>query len=417
MTSIQSPPTDSPRDSSERPSNERPLFWRDARYYKIFFQIAVVAAAGLLIGWLTRNLFNSLNDPERNIPSGFDFIYQPTNFAISENWGWDTSLPKWRMLLIGLQNTILAAGVGIILASVLGLIIGIARMSSNWLVNKLSTVYVEAVRNIPPLVVIIFFSSAVFIAGPFPVFREAIELQFPSSDTNWLILSNSRIGIPSFSAERNVGEFWIVVIFALLIAVGIWLWRTQVSINTGVPHRRVLWSGLFFVGVVVVAFVALGGPYDWAWPARDEEFGRRLVSGFGASAAYLSVTLALALYTASHIAEIVRGSILAVQKGQNEAASALALSPFQRYRFVILPQALRTALPSITNQYLNLTKNTSLALAVGYAELANLTDTSIGNGSPAPQSILLMMAGYLFLSLVIALVANFFNRMLRLKER
>lgn len=413
MTSVQSPRRDP--DSASRP--ERSHFWRDARYYNIFIQIAAVALVGLLIGWLTRNLFNSLNNPENRIPSGFDFLYQPTNFRISENWGWDTSLPKWRMLLIGLQNTILAAGVGIILASVLGLIIGIARLSSNWLVQRLSTLYVEIIRNIPPLVVIIFFSSAVFIAGPFPVFREATELQFPGTDTNWLILSNSRIGIPSFSAERNVGEFWIVVILALLIAVGIWLWRTQVSINTGVPHRRILWAVLFLAGVVVVAFITLGGPYDWAWPARDPEYGRRLVSGFGASAAYLSVTLALAMYTASHIAEIVRGSILAVQKGQGEAASALALSSFQRYRFVILPQALRTALPSITNQYLNLTKNTSLALAVGYAELASLTHTSIGNGSPAPQSILIMMAGYLLLSLVISLIANFFNRMLKLKER
>ena len=413
MTSVQSPPKDA--DSPGR--TERPHFWRDARYYNIFIQIAVVALVGLLIWWLMRNLFNSLNNPDNRIPSGFDFLYQPTNFPISENWGWDSSLPKWRMLLIGLQNTILAAGVGIILASVLGLIIGIARLSSNWLVQRLSTLYVEIIRNIPPLVVIIFFASAVFIAGPFPVFREAVELQFPGTDTSWLILSNSRIGIPSFSAERNTAEFWIVAILALLIAVGIWLWRTQVSINTGVPHRRVLWSVLFLAGVVIVAFITLGGPYDWAWPARDPEFGRRLVSGFGASAAYLSVTLALALYTASHIAEIVRGAILGVQKGQGEAASALALSSFQRYRFVILPQALRTALPSITNQYLNLTKNTSLALAVGYAELASLTQTSIGNGSPAPQSILMMMTGYLLLSLVISLVANFFNRMLKLKER
>lgn len=413
MTSVQSPLRDP--DSASR--TERPRFWRDARYYNIFIQIATVALVGLLIGWLLRNLSNSLNDPDNRIPSGFDFLFQPTNFTISENWGWDSSLPKWRMLLIGLQNTILAAGVGIVLASVLGLIIGIARLSSNWLVQRLSTLYVEIIRNIPPLVVIIFFASAVFIAGPFPVFRDAAELQFPGTDTSWLILSNSRIGIPSFSAERNTTEFWIVAILALLIAVGIWLWRTQVSINTGVPHRRILWSVLFLTGVVVVAFIALGGPYDWAWPARDPEYGRRLVSGFGASAAYLSVTLALALYTASHIAEIVRGSILAVQKGQGEAASALALSSFQRYRFIILPQALRTALPSITNQYLNLTKNTSLALAVGYAELANLTDTSIGNGSPAPQSILMMMAGYLLLSLVISLAANFFNRMLKLKER
>lgn len=387
---------------------------RDRRTYRIIGQIVGVGIVALLILRLTGNLFSNLD--RLNIPNDFDFIYQPTNFAIAENWGFDTRLPRWRMLLIGLQNTILAAGVGVILATILGTIVGIARLSSNWLVSKFSAFYVETLRNIPPLVVIIFFSIAVFSSGPFPIFREATELKLPWSDSNWLILSNSRIGFPSFSAERNIGAFWILFGMTFLFAACMWAWRTLKSAKTGVPHRRLQWSLGVFLVLLVLWFFLLNGPYDWAWPSRTEN-GRRLASGFGASSAYLSVTLAVAIYTASHIAEIVRGAILAIHKGQGEAATALSLSSYQRYRYVILPQAFRRIIPNLINQYLNLTKNTSLAVAVGYAELASLTQTSIGNGAPAPQSIILMMCGYLGLSLIISLIANVANRSLQLKDR
>ncbi len=402
------------RSSNLNPSSQGFTLWSDARTYRVAGQVIGVALVILLIWRLTNNLFSNLD--RLNISRNFDFLTQPTNFAIAENWGFDTSLPRWRMLLIGLQNTILAAGGGIVLATILGTIVGIARLSSNWLVSKISTFYVETLRNIPPLVVIIFFSIAVFSSGPFPVFREATELKLPFSDSNWLILSNSRIGFPSFSAERNISAFWLLFAMTFLFAACMWAWRTVKSSKTGVPHRRVQWSLGVFVVLLVLWFFLLNGPYDWSWPSRTEN-GRRLASGFGTSAAYLSVTLAIAIYTASHIAEIVRGAILAIHKGQGEAATSLSLSSYQRYRFVILPQAFRRIIPNLINQYLNLTKNTSLAVAVGYAELASLTQTSIGNGAPAPQSILLMMCGYLGLSLIVSLIANVVNRSLRLKDR
>lgn len=395
-------------------SSSRPPFWRDIKRYGQVGQFVFLVVIALIIAQLVANLFNELN--RKGIPSDFNYLSQPTEFDIPENRGFDQSLPRWRMVLIGLQNTVLASALGIVLASALGLIIGVARLSSNWLVAKLSAIYVEVFRNIPPLVMIIFFSIAVFSSGPFPVFQEALELKLPGSNTNWLVLSNREVGVPSFSSEGGATAFWIIVLAGLALSAVVWRWRTKVSVSTGKPHHRVVWSFLVLLLVVVAAFNILGGPYDWSWPARSEN-GRRLVTGFSASSAYLSVALALAIYTASHIAEIVRGSILAVQKGQGEAASSLALSSFQRYRYVILPQALRTALPSITNQYLNLTKNTSLAAAVGYAELAYLTDISIGNDAPAPQSMLVMMAAYLVLSLIISVIANFFNRLLKLKER
>ena len=389
-------------------------WWRRSGFLSAVGQAALVAGVCLAGWWLYGNLVDNLT--RTRIPTDFDFLTQPTGFAIPENFGFDPSLPIWRMVLIGVQNTLLAGMVGVLLASILGLIVGIARLSSNWLVARLAHTYVEGFRNTPPLVVIVFFSFAVFSFGPLPVFPEALELRLPGSDSNWLVLSKSRIGIPSLAAERHVGLFWLLVVCGVVAAAAVWVRRNRRHVRTGEPHHRVLWSLGVLVVVALVAFVALGGPYDWSWPARSEN-GRRLVSGFGTSAAYLSLTLALALYTASHIAEVVRASILAVPVGQSEAAGALALSPFQRYRHVILPQGLRIAVPPTINQYLNLVKNTSLGTVVGYADVTNLTRTSIGNANPAPQSIAVLMGVYLVFSLVISLLLNIYNRTVQLRER
>ena len=389
-------------------------WWRRAGFLSALWQAALVAGVCLAGWWLYGNLVENLT--RTRIPTDFGFLTQPTGFAIPENFGFDPSLPIWRMVLIGVQNTFLAGLVGIMLASIVGLVVGIARLSSNWLVARMAQIYVEGFRNMPPLVVIVFFSFAVFSFGPLPVFPEALDLRLPGSDSNWLVLSKSRIGIPSLSAERHIGLFWVIVACGAVAGAAMWAWRSRRHVRTGEPHHRVLWALGAFAVVAIVAFAALGGPYAWSWPARSEN-GRRLVSGFGTSAAYLSLTLALALYTASHIAEVVRASILAVPKGQSEAAGALALSPFQRYRHVILPQGLRIAVPPTINQYLNLVKNTSLGTVVGYADVTNLTRTSIGNANPAPQSIAVLMGVYLVFSLVISLLLNVYNRSVQLRER
>jgi len=387
---------------------------RDLRVVQAVWQALGVVVVVLIGWWLFENLISNLD--RQNIPTDFGFLTQPTGFDIPENRGFNPRLPVWRMLLIAFQNTVLAAVVGIVIATVLGVVIGISRLSSNWLVSKLSQLYVETFRNIPALIIIIFFSFAVFVFGPFPIIQDAREFKLPGSSDNWLIVSNSRIAIPSFISESHVLIFWVVVGVAAVVAAAIWAWRTRVSAETGKEHHRLLWSVGIFVAIAVIAFVALGRPYTWSWPIKDAT-GFNFDGGFTTSAAYLSLTLALGLYTASHIAEIVRGSILSVSKGQTEAAESLSLTPFKKYRFVILPQALRIAVPAITNNYLNLTKNTSLGAAIGYAELAQLTRTSYASTSPAPQAILIMMCAYLLLSLIISLLANGFNRTLRLKER
>jgi general L-amino acid transport system permease protein len=275
-------------------------------------------------------------------------------------------------------------------------------------------------RNIPPLLIIIFVGSALFVnnrrLNPFTPTSPPNLFKIPGTDTNYMILSRTRLGFPSIANDGNSGLFWIIMAAALVCAIGVWIWRTRVNIATGAPHHRVLWSFGTLVVLAIVVFIALQRPLRWSWPSVSES-GRLIEGGLTTNDAYIALTMALALYTASHIAEIIRGSILAVHRGQSEAANALALSGFQRYRFVILPQAFRIAIPSIINQFLNLTKNTSLAVVVAYPDVTQAIRTAIGNGQPATQMILALMIVYLTFSLFTSLVLNIVNRRFQLETR
>lgn len=392
----------------------RPALWRDVRVLRVLGQIAAVLVVFLLFRWLINNLLTNMD--RLGISTSFDFIFGPTNFQIPYALEFDPRSPVWQATLVGVKNTFLAGFFGIILASIVGLIVGVSRLSENWLVARLATVYVEFFRNIPPLVIIIFFGAAVFTNGPFPLLMDSWELNWFGTDNVFLLLSNDRWGVPGFTGTGALGVFWIILAFGVVVGALVWRWRTKVFDATGQPHHRVLW----FFGVVLAFFIAgyfiTGTPFEVSWPTLSEN-GRRIDGGFAVNWGFMSVTIALGLYTASHIGEILRGSILAVHHGQTEAANALALSGFQRYRFVVLPQAMRIALPPTINQYLNLVKNTSLGTAVGFADLTAFTKTSIGNGRPAFQSILIMMAIYLSFSLIISLVLNILNRRMQLVSR
>ena len=396
----------------------RPPFWRDVRVLRVVGQIGAVVAVVLVLRWLIGNLLTNLD--EAGIDTGFGVLEQPTNFTVRDDPGFDSRSPLFPNLLwVGIKNTLISAAVGIAIAVVLGVLIGVGRLSDNWLVAKLSQIYVETLRNIPVLVIITFFGFAIFTFGPLPPFNPSsppLQYRVPGSESVLLILSNDRWGIPSFATDGDVGIFWVLMLVAIAAAVAVWVWRTRVNINTGAPHRRVLFSTGTFLAIAIISFVALGGPYRWSFPAVSES-GRVIEGGFATNAGYISVTVALGLYTASHIAEIIRGSILAVPNGQTEASSALALSSFQRYRFVVLPQAMRIAIPPTINQFLNLTKNTSLAVVVGYPEITSLIRTAIGNGKPAVQLLLILMLIYLTFSIVISIVLNFVNRRFQLVGR
>lgn len=392
----------------------RPPFWRDVRVLRVLGQVAAVVVVFLLFRWLFTNLFDNMN--RLGISTSFDFLSGPTNFQIPYHETFDPRSPVWEMTLVGVKNTFLAGFFGVIIASVVGVVVGVSRLSENWLVARIATFYVEFFRNIPPLVIIIFFGFAVFTFGPFPVLSESWEIPFFGSGNTMLIINNDRWGIPGVTQIDDLLLFYIIVGLGVVASLVAWRWRTKVFERTGQPHHRVLWGTAIVLVALIVAFFISGQPLEMSWPMISEN-RRRIDGGFAVNWGFMSVTIALGLYTASHIGEIIRGSILAVHSGQSEAANALALSPFQRYRFVVLPQAMRIALPPTINQFLNLVKNTSLGTAVGYAEVTALTKTSIGNGRPAFQSIIILMAVYLTFSLVISLILNVVNRRMQLVTR
>jgi general L-amino acid transport system permease protein len=377
--------------------------WRDLRVLRVVAQLMAIAGVGVVAYVLWFNLTNNLR--AAGLPTDFDFLTQPLGVDIA---GSDLSpgATIWRGLLVGVKNTLALVVVGIPVLTVIGVVVGIARLSTNWLVAKTAGLYVEVLRNIPPLLIIFFAFNAVILR--LPVLQESINIG------DLVIINNRYLAVVGFTAQPNFGPFLLILAVALLLAAGVWWWRTHRSERTGEPHRRFLWSTAVFVVVATVAFAALGGPIGLSRPELD---GRALEGGYVGLASYFAVLAALVLYTASHVAEIVRGSVLAVPKSQTEASNALGLTVLQRLRHVVLPQAMRIAIPPLINQYLNFTKNTSLAIAIGYAEVTRITFQTIGNGQPAPQMIAILMALYLVFSLTISLLANLVNHRLQLVTR
>jgi general L-amino acid transport system permease protein len=309
-------------------------------------------------------------------------------------------------LVEGAKNTAKVSFLGIVFATILGVLVGVARLSTNWLVRRAAAAYVETLRNIPVLIIILFWYLGV-----------VLRLEPLDDSGNFggvLSISNRGLVVPWLDRTGSTGLFYLLVALVLVAAAAAWVWRTRRSEATGEPSRHLLWAGGILVAGLVVAFFVSGSPFGLSLPER-EQFGT--TGGFRLSPEYGALLIALTLYTSSHIAEIVRGSILAVHRGQTEAANAIGLSGYQRLRRVILPQAFRISVPPMANQYLNLTKNSSLGIAIGYYELTRVTRIEIGQGAPAPQATFVLMLFYLGFSLFIALVTNIVNRRLEIKGR
>ena len=370
---------------------------------RIVFQLLFLAAVAAFLLYLFGNLTSNLE--RLGIRTDFRHLRQQAGFAIPDS-DFNSSETVFAALLVGFKNTLKVAGAGILLATILGVIVGVARLSTNWLVRRAAAVYVEALRNVPVLLIILFWYLGVLLN--LPPFGEDSDILGVFS------VSNNGIVVPSLTQTGGLAVFLVILTAAAVSAAAVVRWRTRRFDATGEPHHRVLWGGAVLVLGFLVAFVASGAPLGVSVP-EAERFGTtggsRLTPEFGA------LLIALVLYTSSHIAEIVRGSILAVPRGQGEAADAVALSAFQRLRYVVLPQAFRISVPPVANQYLNLTKNSSLAIAIGYYELTRITQISIGQAAPAPQAIFVLMLFYLAISLFIALVTNVINRRLEIKAR
>lgn len=377
----------------------RPPPWRDVRVLRIAAQVVFVGAVAAALWGLYVNLITNMRI--QGIRTDYGFLDRPAGFRIAES-GFSPSQPVLDAILVGMKNTILVSLLGIVLATAIGVVVGIARLSTNLLVRRAASFYVESLRNIPVLVIIIFWSTAVILK--LPSIRSPIRL--PGA-----ILSNRGLRLPWTEGRPGLGAYWIVLLVAAGAAAAVAVWRTRRFDATGSPHHRAAFATATLLAGAIAGYVALGGPFTVTAPQLD---GLRVTGGTSVSPEYAALLLGLVVYTASHIAEIVRGSIQAVHRGQTEAATAVGLSAFQRLRLVVLPQAFRVAIPPLANQYLNLTKNSSLGIAVAYAEITAVTFIAIGNASPAPQAISIMMLIYLGLSLAISGAANLVNRRLQL---
>lgn len=374
--------------------------WRDVRVLKWAAQIAVVAIAVGIIWWLYGNYVE--NTSKQNIPTDLGFLDNPANFKITGN-PLSQNAPVRSAMYQGLLNTLRVAVAGVIAATILGTIVGMGRLSNNWIVNKMATVYVEIVRNIP-LALFVIASFSVIVLGVFPTIQDAWQ------PLGSMVISNRGVAVPWFTGS-GLGLL-VTLLVGALVWFGVAKWRGRIADRTGALPRSGLWGFGSFVVVVLIGWFALG--LEATLPEVD---GRASVGGMRIDPSFFALFLALVVYTASHIAEIVRGSIQAVERGQAEAADAVALSSFQKMWYIVLPQAFRIAIPPIGNQYLNLIKNSSLGAAIGYYDLTLVTQTTVGNGSPAVPAFALAMVLYIGISLVTSLLVNIANRRMALVDR
>ena len=377
----------------------KPPLWRDVRVLRVVGQILFVIAVFIFFQQIWLNL--DYNYSQQGIDSSFDFLDSRAGFQISESvLDYGPNKAYRDAIVAGLANTVFLVAIpGIILATILGLIVGVGRLSTNWIVRKISQIYVEVLRNTPVLVIIIIF----FVAGVLALPRVENGFKIPG------LMHLSQRGMALTYPKPQAGFWpWVAILVAgFIVARLVRAWRVKQNEATGEnTHPFLFFLGAFLLIAVAGAF-ATGGPVMVDVP-QVNRFG--YTGGMQGSGNLAGILFPLAFYTSAFIAEIIRGSIQAVAKGQKEAAEALGLRPMQQLRLVVLPQALRIAIPPINSQYLNLTKNSSLAIAVGFSDLASVMKTVINQSGRSFQAILILVATYLGLSLLISLLMNLFNR-------
>ncbi|MBC7469025.1 MAG: ABC transporter permease subunit, partial [Ramlibacter sp.] len=341
------------------------------------------------------------------IQSGFDFLGQPAGFDIGEGWlRYDSNDPYWKAFLVGLVNTLRVAVTGIVLATVLGTLLGIGRFSRNALVRGLCYGYVELMRNIPVLLQLLMWY--LLLSEYLPAADAPLTLG------HVVFLSKNGLSYPLLVWETG----HTLAAAGLLIAIAAGLWFARAArvrfAHTGTPQPVAWIVLLLLVGLPAIGWLAGGAPHHLELP-RVGDF--QVEGGGSLSPEFLAVLLGLWFYTSAYIAEVVRAGIASVPAGQQEASASLGLSRWRTMRLVVLPQALRLIVPPLTNQFLNLTKNSSLAVAVGYPDLVSIANTSINQTGRAVECISIIMLVYLSTSLGTSLLMNWFNRRAALKER
>lgn len=380
----------------------------------VFAQVLLLG----LIAWLgyvmVKNTSASLE--RAHIASGFGFLKQTAGFGIIQSLVTYTEESSYgRTFIVGLLNTILISVIGIIFATMIGFLVGVARLSKNWLISRISYIYIEVMRNIPLLLHIFIWYFAVLRS-------------VPGKREKWSFLDTIHLNIQGIWAPRPIPHdgFWLTVaalIIGLVAAFFMSKWARKRQEATGQTFPVFWVSMALMVALPLVVFFLSGGPLSFEHPVFKTE-GSMLRRGFQQDVGiniipeFLALLFALSIYTASYIAEIVRAGILAVSHGQTEAAHALGLRPGQTLRLVVIPQALRVIIPPLTNQYLNLTKNSSLAVAIAYPDLVSVfAGTTLNQTGQAIEILLMTMGVYLTLSLLISMIMNWYNARIALVER
>ncbi|KQW72453.1 amino acid ABC transporter permease [Ensifer sp. Root127] len=376
----------------------------DPKVRGVLYQVITVIVLAMLLLWIADNTLENLK--RANIASGFGFLNGRAGFDIGQYLVAYTSDSTYgRALLIGFINTVVVAVGGILTATFVGFVVGVGRLSPNWIIAKLSLAYVEVFRNIPPLLVIFFWYSGVLALLPQP--RNSMELPLG------MFLNNRGLTFPSPVFGEGTSATLIAIAIGALAALLLAYYSRKRQNATG--RRLPLWPVLItFIGLPALTFLFIGPTVTFDYPIG----GRfSLTGGSTVGPEFLSLYLALSFYTASYVAEIVRAGIRGVSKGQTEAAHALGIRPGLTTRLVVVPQAMRIIIPPLTSQYLNLTKNSSLAIAVGYADLVAVGGTILNQTGQAIEVVSIWIIVYLTLSLTMSLLMNWFNARMALAER
>ena len=381
--------------------------WRKQEYRSVFIQIITMVVLFAVLGLIGKNVATNLEIAGKdfsfgflNYPAGYDITFQPFIPYTPTDTHFDAAI-------IGILNTLLVAVSGVILASILGFTMGILRLSNNWLISRLVYVFLEFTRNVPILLHILFVHSIFLYV--FPVPKRALSI----SDT--FFFSNRGIQIPSPVFEDGFGYVWTVLLIAIAI-VAVFVYRAKkIQDETGKIYPVLTISLAILFCLPLLTFFVSGAPLSWEIPVLK---GFNFKGGTSIKPEYMALTFALSYYTSCFIAEIVRGGILAISHGQSEAAHALGLRPNRTLQLVVIPQALRVIIPPLASQYLNLTKNSSLAIAIGYMDVvATIGGISLMQTGKEMETMIIVLLTYLFFSLIISGFMNWFNSRMSLVER
>ena len=383
-------------------SQQKIPFWRNSRILSILTQLVIVLVVVLIFVFLGNNLQNNFRRLGLNF--GFNFLTRAASFDIANPpIDYSPTDPYFKAVFVGLINSLKIMFFGIILATILGITVGIGRLSDNWLVRKLATIYVETLRNTPLLLQLFFWYFAVFLKLP--------RVENALNVGNILFLSNRGMNIPWFQLNLQTGLSWLLIVVAIAFIVFCWRKRIEIIEETGASGQN--WFNLAIASLLVaIAAFFLG----IAWNVPQYE-GNSVTGGINLAPEFATLLIGLSIYTASFIAEVVRAGIQSVDKGQWEAARALGLKSGLVMQLIIFPQALRVMIPPLTSEFLNLAKNSSLAIAIGYNDVYAISNTISNQTGKAVEVLIILVSIYLTINLIISLAMNWLNKSVQLKER